>query len=322
MEVFWSREKGWKNSCEKISQIGPPAAVTVGNFDGVHIGHRHLIHQLLIEAKSRTLKPVVVTFDPHPAQVLAKQPFSLLFSVEDRLAQLEKLGIQAVLVLEFNKAFSQVSAMDFLQNYLIKPFATKHLHLGYDFCFGKDREGNADFVVQRAPNLGGDGDGVSVSIGSAYQVDDVTVSSSYIRQLIAAGNVQKAEKLLARPYALKGEIERGDQLGLKLGFPTANLKLLQSHVGVIPAKGVYLSTLVNGDTAWPAITNVGTRPSVSNADRLSIETHILRYDGDLYGQMVEVRFHQRIREEKKFSSLEQLQQQIRLDIAHAEKFHF
>jgi riboflavin kinase/FMN adenylyltransferase len=287
---------------------------TIGNFDGLHRGHRAIIDRVLARARAIGGSSVLITFDPHPLSVLApdRAP-DMIVTPRKKLALLDEAGLQFVLILPFTMELAEVTPEDFVRQVLWKGLGLKQVYVGANFNFGRGRAGNAGTLVKQCSELG----------IHAEQVTEVrylgsSVSSSRIRRAILAGEVELAGELLGHPYAIEGTVVHGDGRGTALGYPTANLV---SHNLLLPQDGVYVTQAVFDRAARPAVTNIGSRPTFTDA-RYAIETHILGSPGDLYEREIEVRFLARLRQELKFDSAEALVQQVRKDIDRTrEYFH-
>lgn len=284
--------------------------LTVGNFDGLHLGHQALIESVTRRASELGRPAGLYTFDPHPRRVLypdSAPPQLMTWSQLER--GLEAAGIDMLVREPFTRAFSTYSPDEFLEEVIAKLVAPEEIFVGRDFHFGKGRSGSGESLAQRAPLLG-----IRVEIIAQVRVDDHDVSSSRIRDLLEAGQVEEAACCLGRPYSIEGEVVLGDQRGRTLGFPTANLDTANE---LIPARGVYAATAQikgSGET-WNAVTNVGTRPTFEPG-RLLTEAHLLDFDGELYGEHLILHFHRRIRDEKRFSGADELREQIGRDAEH------
>jgi riboflavin kinase/FMN adenylyltransferase len=280
-------------------------ALTIGNFDGVHRGHQHLIKFLLKTAEDLGVEAVVLCFDPHPDIVFQTPQFELLMTLQDKVHCLESLGVQWVVLQDFNRKVADVPAQDFLRQYLQAFFNLKGLILGYDFRFGS--RGQGDFKMAQGYF---NSSGVQVLQAPVFKLGEEILSSTLIRDQLRAGEVNSAEKSLGRPYQVIGQVEAGEQLGRTLGFPTANLTSIQT---LIPGDGVYFCRAYFAKEMYSAVVNIGVRPTVSG-ERRTVEAHLLNFSGDLYGQTLKIQFLQKIRDEKKFSDLSQLKEQIQRDI--------
>ncbi|MEJ5202403.1 MAG: bifunctional riboflavin kinase/FAD synthetase [Anaerolineales bacterium] len=281
---------------------------TIGAFDGVHRGHQALIQQLVSSAHNEQKPAVVVTFYPHPVVVLRKiaTPFYLTSS-EERAALLGELGVDYVVTLPFSFELSILSAHQFMQM-LVEHLGLRKLFTGHDFALGHNREGN----VERLRNIGEEL-GYEIEVVPPLDFGGEVVSSSRIRTLISKGEVQQAARLLGRLYSLSGQVVHGDGRGHGLGVPTSNLEVQPQRI--LPANGVYACWAIVNDQRIPAVTNVGLRPTFEDQPlQPRVETHLLDFQGQLYGQMIKLQFISRIRPEKRFSAVDELLDQIRKDI--------
>ena len=287
-----------------------PTVLTLGVFDGLHLGHQRIMQTVVERAKAADAVATAITFDPHPRAVLHPESAPpLLQTLDQRLANFEVLGIEQAIVIAFDREFAEQPAEDFLTNIVFDRLHAKEVYLGKGFAFGKNRGGNIDLLRQMSNNLG----------FFADEVEEVTlrgkrISSSKIRGLLAEGRINLARRMLGRPYGVEGVIIRGNRRGHTIGFPTANL---HPHNRVIPKFGVYATaTLIDGK--WRrSITNIGVRPTFENEAEPSIESYVFDFDGDLYGDVLRVRFLHRIRDERKFSGIDELKAQIEKDTKRA-----
>ena len=287
-----------------------PTVLTLGVFDGLHLGHQKIMRTVVDQAKGAGAHATAITFDPHPRAVLHPESAPpLLQTLDQRLANFEVLGIQQAIVIPFTREFAANPADDFLRDVVHERLQAKEVYLGKGFAFGRGRSGNIDLLRSMSKDLG----------FFADEVDEVRlrgnrISSSKIRELLAEGRVNLARRMLGRPYGVEGVIIRGNRRGHTIGFPTANLK---PHNRVVPKFGVYATaTLVDGK--WRrSITNIGVRPTFETEAEPSIETFIFDFDGDLYGDVLRVRFLHRIRDERKFNGIAELTAQIEKDSRHA-----
>jgi riboflavin kinase/FMN adenylyltransferase len=285
--------------------------VAIGNFDGVHTGHRALLRSLFDDAEQMQLVPTVLTFFPHPAQVLGRGQQPVLTRLDYRLQLLTRTleGLQ-VLVQPFTKQLASLTPEQFARDVLVQRCRAKRVLVGENFRFGKDRAGDLSTLRALGDELGFAADAVGL-----VELDGDIVSSSRIRTLVAAGEIEAANRLLGRPYALAGRVVSGQQLGRQLGFPTANLADVEE---LWPANGVY-ACWVNGIEAHgplAAVCNVGERPTVSGQER-RIEVFVLEYSGDLYGRELTLHLCARLRGEQRFGSLDELRAQIARDVERA-----
>ena len=292
------------------ANILKPTVLTLGVFDGLHLGHQRIMQTVVERAKVTDSVPTAITFDPHPRAVLHPESAPpMLQTLDQRLANFEVLGIEQAIVIHFNKDFAAVAAEDFLHDIIHDRLHAREVYLGKGFAFGKDRGGDIELLRKMSSELGFFADEVP-----EVQLRGRRISSSAIRKLLAEGRTNLARRMLGRPYGVEGVIIRGNRRGHTIGFPTANLK---PHNRVIPKFGVYATaTLV--DEVWRrSITNIGVRPTFENAADPSIESYIFDFDGDLYGDVLRVRFLHRIRDERKFNGVEELKAQIQKDTHRA-----
>jgi len=287
-----------------------PTVLTLGVFDGLHLGHQTIMETVVERARATGSHATAITFDPHPRAVLHPESAPpLLQTLDQRLANFEVLGIEQAIVIRFNRDFASNPAEDFLREIVHDRLHAKEVYLGKGFAFGKDRGGNIELLRRMSSELGFFADEVD-----EVRLREMRISSSKIRELLAAGRVNLTRRMLGRPYGVEGMIIRGNRRGHAIGFPTANLK---PHNRVIPKFGVYATaTLLDGK--WRrSITNIGVRPTFETDVEPSIETYIFDFDGDLYGDVLRVRFLHRLRDEKKFSGIDELKAQIQKDTQRA-----
>jgi riboflavin kinase/FMN adenylyltransferase len=284
--------------------------LTIGSFDGVHLGHRQIIQSLVEGAEDAGVPSVVVTFFPHPQFILRGESRPYYLTLPDKRAQLlAELGVDYVFTYPFNEEISRLSARDFISS-LYGNFHFQELLIGYDFALGKDREGNSDLLNKIGKELG-----YNVQVIAPYQIAGELVSSSRIRKLIREGDVRSANEMLGREFSISGQVIKGDNRGKSLGFATCNLDVHQEVVDI--KGGVYASRGLVGGKLWPAVTNIGFRPTFGeDLSKSRIEAHLLDFSNDLYGQDVELFFVDRLRDEMKFSEVDDLVTQIQKDIDH------
>lgn len=292
------------------ANIMRPTVLTLGVFDGLHLGHQRIMQTVVERAKAVGAVATAITFDPHPRAVLHPESAPpLLQTLDQRLANFEILGIEQVIVIRFDRDFASLSADDFLRDIVHDRLHAKEVYLGKGFAFGRGREGNIELLRKMSAELEFFSDEVE-----ELRLRGERISSSRIRELLAEGRVNLVRRMLGRPYGVEGVIIRGNRRGHTVGFPTANLR---PHNRVIPRFGVYAtSTLVDG-TWRRSITNIGVRPTFEKETEPSIETFIFDFDGDLYGNVLRVRFLHWIRDERKFAGIDELKAQIKRDAARA-----
>ena len=281
------------------------SVVAVGVFDGVHLGHHRLLHQLLEMASSLQGMPTVVTFANHPDQVLRGDAPPLICSVPHRLRLLRRAGVLRLVLLQFEPRLQNMTARAFAEDVLIGRLRARGLLLGYDSAMGKNREGTPDRFAELGAELG-----FEVQSGQPFELDGQPVSSTAIRKAIADGDLATARRYLGRFPGALGEVVHGDARGRTIGFPTANVALQN---GALPPTAVYaVEAVVDGET-FAAVANLGTRPTFGDGDN-SLEVHLLDFDGDLYGRELEVTFRQMLREERRFDGVDELKAQIIRDV--------
>jgi riboflavin kinase/FMN adenylyltransferase len=299
----------------------PPArcVLTVGTFDGLHEGHHVLMRTVVERARALDGHAAVYTFEPHPRKVLGGPSApGLLTTLEQKLEVIAACGVDVTVVERFTREFAETPPERFVRDILWARFRPREVYVGYNFRFGHHREGSMRLLVELGPELG-----FEATIIPEVKVGGSTVSSTAIRQHLAAGEVEAAARLLGRPYALRGRVATGDRRGRALGFPTANL---ESENEVLPEAGVYAGRvrfLDEGDpprgAELPAVTNLGRRPTFGEDLGLVAEAHLLDFSGDLYGRRVDVSFESRIRPERRFEGVEALRAQIARDVAEARR---
>jgi riboflavin kinase / FMN adenylyltransferase len=295
------------------AEIARPTVLTLGVFDGLHLGHQLIMKTVVDRAGATGAVPTVITFEPHPRAVLHPESAPpLLQTFDQKIEAMGVLGIEQTIVIHFDQAFSQIRAEDFLRDVVVDRLQAKEVYLGRGFFFGHNREGNIDLLRRVSERLRFVADEVV-----EVRLHGKRIGSTRIRELLLAGRVNLARRMLGRPYGVEGPVVRGAARGNQLGFPTANI---HPHNRVIPRGGVYVTAaLIEGQ--WRrSVTNIGTRPTFGENLAPSVETHVLNWSGDLYGDVVRVRFLHRLRDEKKFSSVNELKRQIERDIAAANAY--
>lgn len=281
----------------------PGAVVCIGTFDGIHLGHQALIRRTVEVARAQQLVSVIVTFDRHPAAILApdRVPPSIN-TLRQNLAQIEALAPSACVILEFNQELADCSAEQFFQKILINHLRAKAMVIGYDFAFGHNRIGNSDWLKQR----------IDCEVLDAVSVHGLKVSSSQIRKAVASADMDAASQLLGRPFQIQGVVIQGNQLGRTLGYPTANLARFSDQI--VPPNGIYAGVARTQFGEFAAAVSIGVRPTF-NGDSRSIEAYLLDYPGDsLYSQTIELDLHSKMRDELKFENIEDLKEQMAKDV--------
>ena len=286
------------------------SVITLGNFDGIHLGHQALIGGTVAEAKQLGVPAVILTFEPHPLKVLApdRAP-KMLLAHKDKMQLLQNLGVDIVVVQHFDLAFAKVSADKFVRELLLDRLKAKKIWVGRDLRFGQGRKGSVEDLVRWSTDLG-----FQVAVVEPILVQGVRVSSSHIRQLIVDGRVDDVEPMLGRYHFVSGRVTGGHRRGRDLGFPTANIS---SRTEVLPLDGIYATVFHLGEAKFLSVSSVGLNPTFGRGPR-TIESFILNFKDDIYGEAVKLSFVKRIRDEMKFTSVEALIKQIRADVESAE----
>ena len=284
---------------------------TIGNFDGVHLGHQAILTRLRTSAARLNLPSCVIVFEPQPREFFNPETAPVrLTRLRDKLQLFRDAGIDQVLCIAFNKRFRQLSAEDFVQSVLVNALGIKHLQVGDDFRFGCDRAGDFAFLQEAGQRFD-----FSVEPTATVEIDGQRVSSTWLRATLAEADFALARRLLGRPYSIDGRVMHGKKLGRTLNAPTANVQLKRHRA---PLHGVYLvSVQLQGGRQMPGVANIGTRPTVDDERQAHLEVHLLNFSGDLYGQHLAVTFYKKIRDEQRFESLPQLQESIAAYIAQA-----
>ncbi len=296
------------------SKIKQGSVITIGTFDGVHIGHQKIIEQLVKVGQDKELESVVLTFFPHPRMVLQKEAnIKLLNTIDERKQLLFQLGLNALVVKTFDENFANLSARDFVKTILVDELNAKHIIIGYDHHFGKNRSANIDDLKTFGKEFG-----FEVEDISAQDIKDVAVSSTKIRNAISNGDLQTANSYLGCPYFLTGTVIKGKGLGKQIQFPTANIHIEEDYK-LIPKNGVYVVHSIIDTIPVYGMMNIGTNPTV-NGTKQSIEVHFFNLDKDLYDDTLKVNILNRLRDEHKFDSVALLREQLKLDQEHALKF--
>lgn len=296
----------------------PHAVITTGSFDGVHFGHVQIIEQLLKEAEKIKGTPVIITFYPHPKHVVAghktvsevkddftKTVFTLNTSSE-KYALLKSKGIENIVVVPFNKAFSELSAKQYIEDFIVKKFHPEVIVVGYDHRFGNNREGNFELLKSAGPKYN-----FEVHEIPEHVIKNITISSTAIRKALLSGDVETAASFLGYPYSFSGIVTEGNKLGRTIGFPTANLQVDDAHK-LIPANGVYAVDIECGQRNYRGMMNIGMRPTVGGTGRV-IEVNIFNFNKNIYGETIKVHFKKRLRDEMKFTGLQELKKQLEID---------
>ncbi|MFN2428762.1 MAG: bifunctional riboflavin kinase/FAD synthetase [Cryomorphaceae bacterium] len=301
-----------------LSEFTPTtrAIVTVGTFDGVHVGHQKLLSRIRELARKENGETVLLTFSPHPRIVLFPDDndLKLLTTLNERIERLEKTGLDHLIIHPFSVEFSRTTALEYVKDILVNQLGVHKLVIGYDHHFGRNREGNLKRLKEMAP-----GYGFEVEEISAQEIDDVNVSSTKIRNALEAGDIAKANEFLGYAYPVSGEVVKGDQIGRSLEFPTANLKPPEA-TKMIPMNGVYATVALLDGKRYPSMTNIGHRPTISAKGKPRIEVHIFNFKEDIYGKSLTIYFEKRLRDEEKFENIAELKNQLEIDAEETKHF--
>jgi len=285
--------------------------LTIGVFDGVHLGHKYLISRLKELALKEGLASGVVTFRQHPEEVMSKTKLSFLTDLEQRIDLLKGEGVDAVIPLSFTTELARLSAREFI-SLLQKNLRMRGLVVGPDFALGRNREGDTETLRQLGQETG-----FSITVVPPVKIDGEVVSSTAIRQALAKGDMKRVQRLAGRPFRLQGRVVPGAGRGVKLGFPTANLEIEAEQA--LPPDGVYVSQTHLDSQSYPSVTNIGRRPTFDSKER-TVEVYLLDYNGDLYGQELKIDILERLRGEKKFDTPEELKKQMAQDVERGRKW--
>ena len=299
---------------DQLSFDHKPSVVSIGNYDGVHKGHQYVINTLLEKSDELSAPSTVITFEPLAKEFFSPGSVMRLTSLEERAELLFTLGVERVLCINFTKEFAAYSPMKFVEDVLINGLGAKYLCVGDDFRFGKNRAGDFSFLQQV-----GKQNGFEVTAHDTFTLDDQRVSSGRVRDAILASDFDLAGQLLGRPYTVMGQVERGQQLGRTIGFPTANVALPNPLLAINGGYCVSVNLLADDKqivSRLNGVANVGVRPTVDGQDK-RLEVHLFDFDQDIYGQILQVQFHEKIRDEQKFDSVELLKKQIAKDAERA-----
>ncbi|MFW5887589.1 MAG: bifunctional riboflavin kinase/FAD synthetase [Bacteriovoracia bacterium] len=297
------------NTFSEILALAPEKefAITLGNFDGVHLGHQHLLNNIRYSCQRFNKELIVVTFIPHPREILfPDQKHYLLTTYKNRRKLLKKLGIKYLIELPFTRDLSTLTPSKFLHKLNFDKYPVTDFYIGYDFAFGANKEGNYEFLKNYLRDRK-----INLHVQKEFKVESITISSTWIRHLIRQGNVANANKLLGKTYSINGTVIKGAGRGKTLGFPTANIKYTENILP--PCCGVYATKTYHDSKVFKSITNVGRNPTFLSSDEIGVETHLIDFEKDIYGENIEIEFHCKLRDEKKFESADELVSQINKD---------
>ncbi len=286
--------------------------VTSGTFDGVHLGHRKILKRLKEIAVEKGGETVLITFFPHPRMVLFNdsQNLKLLSTISEKIDKLTKFGIDHLVIIPFTREFSEINSEDFIRKILVEKIGAKLLVIGYDHRFGKNREGSFEYLKENSTKFG-----FEVIEIPRHDIENIGISSTLIRNSLLAGDIVQANSLLGIEYSLSGKVVKGKQLGRTLGYPTANIYVVEDYK-LVPADGVYAVLINHDNIIYQGVLNIGKRPTIEGKDR-TIEVHIFDFDKEIYGENISISFVEKIRDEIKFNSLDDLKTQIGIDAEKA-----
>ena len=281
--------------------------VTIGTFDGVHVGHQEILEQLIATAKKENANSVLLTFFPHPRMVLQKDnSIKLINTIKERIEILQKTGLDYLIIHPFDSEFSRLTALDFVRNILVSHINTSKLIIGYDHRFGKNREGN----FEQLQEFGHTYDFEVIEI-PAQDINDISISSTKVRNALLDSNIKKANRYLGYNFSITGEVVTGKQLGNTIGYPTANIEIEEDYK-LIPKKGAYLVKSTMDNSSYYGMMNIGNRPTV-NGENDTIEVHFFDFNKDIYGAILKIEILDFLREEQKFDSIDELKEQLHRD---------
>lgn len=294
---------------ETLQDVPRRAVLTIGNFDGVHLGHREIFRRVVGKAREINGTAVVVTFEPHPLSLLAPEKAPLrLNTPEEKVRLLTASCIDLLVILKFTRQLAEMAAEDFVRDILVRKLGVKHLIIGYDYAFGHNRQGDAAFLAEKGSEYG-----FTLEVLEPVRAEQQAHSSTAIRKVLREGRVAEAVSILGRNFTLDGVVVHGDGRGRKLGFPTANLS---TEKEILPCDGVYAVKVKWQDSYYDGVINIGHRPTFAGGD-ITLEIHLLDFQGDLYGERLRIYFVERLRGELKFTSVEALQDAVLKDVEHA-----
>ena len=285
-------------------------ALAIGVFDGVHLGHQKIIKHLYKTAKNKQLTSAILTFDPHPSNVLGKSKIQLLQTIEQRIQEIQKFNINVIWIIPFTPEFAELSRYEFVKQIIVEKSKAKEIIVGTNFYFGKNRKGDIDYLYQASLTHS-----FNVHTIPPVKKEREIISSSRIRFDLEQGDIKHANLLLGRPYEITGQVVKGRSRGKDIGFPTANIL---PENDIFP-HGVYITTSILDNTHYPSVTNIGTNPTFNHSE-VQVESHLIGFKGDIYSKKINIRFLKKIRNEKKFKSTRELSIQIKNDIKTARSY--
>jgi len=300
------------HNLNQITQPFEKSCVTIGNFDGVHLGHQKLFSEVVQRARRNNGCSVVVTFDPHPLRVLRPDGIKLISTIDQKIEQIDRAGIDILVIIPFDQAFASTTAEQFVQTILVRTIGMSELVVGYDYAFGKGRSGDTQFLKAQ-----GRIEGFPVTVVEAFYKNEMLVSSSKIRELVHDGRMMDAMVLLGRPYQIRGVVQVGEKRGGKeIGYPTANLQVNEEDL--VPRIGVYVAQVISEGKCYGGVLNLGYNPTFGGQELLA-ETHIFDFNKDIYGKPIKLNLLKFVRDERKFPGIKELASQISQDVIEAKK---
>lgn len=300
---------------ESMDKVEQGSVITIGSFDGVHTGHVKLLKTLRTIASRNEKRSLVITFSPHPQTVLRKlENDFLLTTLEERLSLIDKTGfIDDVLVLKFDRSFSELNPSEFIKSIIIDMIKPSHITVGYDTHYGKDRMGDIIFLKNITQRMN-----ITVDAVSPYILNEEPASSTAVRKLLRYGKIEDANRILGYRYFIKGNVVKGEGRGALLGFPTANIEMTD-RIKILPQKGVYAVRVIYQNKEYRGVLNIGSRPTFENNAPPTVEVHIIDLNENLYSKMLKILFVSRLRDEVKFNTNEELIEQLKIDIENQKK---
>ena len=301
------------NSLEEVNNI-EPTVIALGNFDGVHKGHQEIINRTVKSAEAAGLKSAVFTFSNHTRTLLEKVPTVKNINYpEEKAAIMDAMGIDYLFNIPFTPEIMNMTPEEFIDELLVEKFKIREAYCGFNYHFGNKAAGNPEILMREGLKKG-----FGIHVLEPFMIDDIVVSSTYIRQLIEEGRMEECAKFMGRLYSIDGEVVVGNKLGRTIGFPTSNIMIDESMAS--PSNGVYITYCIYNGVKYPSITNVGVKPTIGTYNK-NVETHIFNFDKELYGKNIKVEFVKKTRPEMKFNGVEELSNQIKNDCIMAKAYH-
>jgi riboflavin kinase / FMN adenylyltransferase len=302
------------NNLENYHAKNTKSVITIGSFDGVHVGHQSILEKLVSYSKLNNCESIVLTFFPHPRMVLqGDNSLKLLNTIEEKIKLFSKIGIDNLIIHPFNKEFSRLTAEDFVKKILVEKLNIQKIIIGYDHRFGRNRSANIDDLIAFGEKYNFEVEQISV-----HEISEISVSSTKIRKSLNDGEIEISNEFLGYAYFVTGKVVKGNQIGRTINFPTANIEIADDYK-LIPKNGVYVVSCNIYNVKYFGMANIGTNPTVYGLEQ-KIEVHLFNFNTDIYDSEIQVNFHHRIREEIKFDSLEDLKEQLKKDKQYSESF--